>query len=326
MKHFLIATITSLVAGSALAQDLPMVDNYPERGITFTSPYKPGGGSDAVTRAMAQAFAEATDVRTTVVNKPGGDGTPGTLDFLAKKPEGYNVLQGYDAVVSGYLLGNSPVNPATDMEPLAIVNITFNQLLIRPDETRFTDFDTLVDYMRAHPGDVKVANVGDPGSMERIMMSKLEEAIDVQTVQVPYPAPAERYAALIGEHVDVLFEQAGDVATFVKAGEMKPIFSFVEEAPELFADLPTLTTIGAGFKPLYRFRGFWVDPRTSQDRKDWLEAAIRAGYDTEGFQAFNKSKYMDLMDSYRDADGAKTLIEDALATYAQAYKSLGLIK
>lgn len=326
MRPFLFASLVCLTTGPALAQDLPKVAGYPERGITFTSPYKAGGGSDAVTRAMAKAFTDATGVRTTVVNKPGGDGTPGTLDFLAQKPEGYNLLQGYDAVISGYLLGNSPINPAKDMQPLAIVNITFNQLLIRPDETRFTDFDTLLAYIRAHPGELKVANIGDPGSMERILMSKLEEALDIKTVQVPYPAPSERYAALIGGQVDVLFEQAGDVATFVNAGKMKPIFSFVEEASKMFADLPTITSIGANFKPLYRFRGFWVDPRTPDDRKAWLQAALKAGYDTESFQAFNKSKYMDLMDSYRDAEGAKRLIEDALATYTEAYKSLGLMK
>lgn len=301
------------------------MDNYPVRRITFTSPYKPGGGSDAVTRAMAQAVTVATGVQTNVVNKPGGDGTPGTLDFLAQKPEGYNVLQGYDAVVSGYLLGNSPVNPVRDMVPLAIANITFNQLLIRPDETRFTDFDSLVEHIRANPGAVKVANIGDPGSMERIMMSKLEKALEIRTVQVPYPAPAERYTALLGGQVDVLFEQAGDVASFVAAGEMKPVFSFVEEAPERFADVPTLSTIGADFKPLFRFRGFWVDPRTPADRQEWLAAALKAGFDTEGFQDFNKARYMDLMDSYRDPAGARQLISDALETYAEAYKSLGLI-
>ncbi|MDX6750399.1 tripartite tricarboxylate transporter substrate binding protein [Geminicoccaceae bacterium 1502E] len=325
MKKLLISAAACLAAFTAQAGELPSVDGYPERAVTFVSPYKPGGGSDGVTRATAKAMEEATGTKTIVVNKPGGAGVPGTMDFLAQRPDGHNVLQGYDAVISNFLLKTSPINPVEDIEPLGIVHITFNQLLIRPDETRFSDFATLVEHIRAHPGQVKFANIGDPGSMERIMMAKLEEALDIETVQVPYPAPAERYAALIGGHVDVLFEQAGDVATLVEAGEMKPIFSFVEEAPGMFADLPTLKTVGADFKPLYRFRGFWVDPRVDAERKAWLETAIRKAFEQPSMQAYNKAKYMDLMDSYRDSEGAAQLLRDALDTYRAAYKELGLI-
>ena len=84
--------------------------------------------------------------------------------------------------------------------------------------------------------------------------------------------------------------------------------------------------IGAEFEPLLRFRGFYTKPGVAAERRAYLEAACKLAFDSESFQAFNKKKYMHLIDSYRDSDGARILIADSVKTYKKVFKELGILK
>src|SRR3546814_7275919 len=43
----------------------------------------------------------------------------------------------------------------------------------------------------------------------------------IEMTNVPFEKPAERYASPIGGHTDAIYEEPGDVAQFVKSGQMK---------------------------------------------------------------------------------------------------------
>jgi len=76
---------------------------------------------------------------------------------------------------------------------------------------------------------------------------------------------------------------------------------------------------------LYVLRGFYALPDVPEDRRKYLEAAMRAAFDSEGVQNFNQKKYMHLIDSYRDTAGSKKLIGNAIETYKAVYREMGLI-
>ena len=50
-----------------------------------------------------------------------------------------------------------------------------------------------------------------------------------------------------------------------------------------------------------------------RDRVDWLKWAFQRGYCEDSYQAFNESKFMTVIDSYRDTDGAIEMINGAIA-------------
>ncbi|MCH8091659.1 MAG: hypothetical protein IIC57_04865 [Proteobacteria bacterium] len=204
--------------------------------------------------------------------------------------------------------------------------MTFSQIYIRPDDKRFNDWKSFVKYAKANPGRATIANVGNIGSMERVNMLKIEQALGFKTQQISYDKPSERYAALLGGHVDALFEQPGDIRKFMDAKKMKPILTLLKSRPSVFAKVPSLTDIGVKFKPLLRFRGFYVNKGVPKDRLKYLEWAFAEGFKSASFQTFNRSKYMHLIDSYRNTEGAKKLIEASIQTYRKVYKEIGLIK
>lgn len=323
-------TITAALAASAFFASAASADmlekpaGFGNRPLTMIVPFGAGGGSDQLARAMAKGMEEAAGISFQVVNKPGGGGTAAIPDFMLAPADGYTVMEHIDNAISAYAAGDISENPAADWIPLCMTQITFSQIYIRPDESRFTDWDSFADYAKANPGEITMANLGKVGSMELVVMQQLMDALGLDIKQIAFDKPAERYGALIGEHVDVLFEQPGDVRSFLDSGQMKPILTFLEERPDVFADVPTNKEAGADFAPLKRFRGFYVKKGVPQDRVDFLAAACKAGFDTAGYQEFNKKKYMHLIDSYRDTAGSIALIDDAVATYKSMYEKLGI--
>jgi tripartite-type tricarboxylate transporter receptor subunit TctC len=300
--------------------------NFPERPLTMIVPYGAGGGSDQLSRAMAAVVEKIIGVSIRVVNKPGEGGRAAIPDFMTAPHDGYTVMEHIDDAATLYASGKIKENPGLDWTPLAITQVTFSQLYIRPGDNRFRDWSSFLKYAKANKGKVTVANVGNVGSMERVNMLLLEKELNFKTQQISLEKPPERYAALVGGNVDVLFEQPGDVRSFLQAGKMRPILTFLAERPSAFADVSSLRDVGVKFEPLLRFRGFFTHRDVPQDRLKYLEWVFAQGFRSAKFQDFNKINYMHLVDSYRDSAGARKMIKDTIAVYTEVYKEIGLIK
>ncbi len=306
------------------AMDKP--GGFPNRPITIIVPYGAGGGSDQLTRAMAVALEKVIKVPVTVVNKPGGGGVAGLTDFFAARPNGYTLVEHIDDSATLYAAGVIKENPAVEWFPICIAQVTFSQIYVRPKDDRFPNWQAFLEYAKANPGKITVANVAHEGSMERVTMYLLEKPLGFKVTQVSFDKPAERYGALVGGHVDALFEQPGDVTAYIESNDMKPILTLLNERPEAFADAPCIKDIGLEMEPLLRFRGFFARKGVPEDRLRYLEWAFREAWQSDSFQKFNRSKYMHLINSYRNMQDGKKLIRDAITSYSDVYKELGMGK
>ncbi|KAA3628474.1 MAG: tripartite tricarboxylate transporter substrate binding protein [Proteobacteria bacterium] len=322
-------TLTANIAFAACAtDDLPASmdrpDGFPERALTMIVPYGPAGGSGQVAQAMAQAVTELTGVAINRDHKPGGSGTVGMTAYMAVPADGYAVLEHIDDASSAHALDSSKPNPAEDLIPLVTSQITFSQIYIRTNEDRFTDWDSFVEWVKAQDGKATIANVSKEGSMERVTMKFITDATGMEIQQISFDKGSPRYGALAGGQVDALFEQPGDVRTFLDAGQFKPILTVLKEAPTAFADVPSLTDAGLDFEPLYRFRGFFVHKDAPADRVKWLQWAFQKAYCQQSYQDYNERKFMTLIESFRDTEGARELITTTIDQYRNVYKEMGL--
>jgi tripartite-type tricarboxylate transporter receptor subunit TctC len=160
--------------------------------------------------------------------------------------------------------------------------------------------------------------------MERVTMKFITDATGMEIQQISFDKGAPRYGALAGGQVDALFEQPGDVRKFLDSDMFKPILTILKDRPDAFSDVPSLTDAGMDFEPLLRFRGFYVNADAPEDRVKWLQWAFQKAYCEESYQAYNESKFMNLIDSYRDTEGSKELITSTVAQYRDVYKEMGL--
>ena len=311
-------------ATDGLPASMDKPGGFPERALTMIVPYGPAGGSGQVAQAMAQAVTELTGVSINRDHKPGGSGTVGMTAFMATPADGYTVLEHIDDASSAHALDSSRPNPAKDLIPLVISQITFSQIYIRTDEDRFTDWNSFVEWVNAQDGKATIANVSKEGSMERVTMKFITDATGMKIQQISFDKGAPRYGALAGGQVDALFEQPGDVRSFLDAGKFKPILTILKEAPAAFADVPSLADVGLEFEPLFRFRGFYAPAGAPEDRVKWLQWAFQKAYCEKSYQDYNEGKFMTLIESFRNTDGARELITSTISQYRDVYKEMGL--
>ncbi len=314
------------MAGGAAAQTCDKPDGFPERPLTMIVPYGPGGGSGQVSRAMIQGVKDVSGIDINANYKPGGAGIVGLRSYMATPKDGYTVLEHIDDASSAYAAGRSDVNPAVDLIPLVTSQITFSQVYSRSSEDRFTDWASFVAYCKAQAGKCTLANVAGEGSMERLNMNRTATHFGFKIQQISFDKGGPRYAALKGGQVDALFEQPGDVKGFLDSGDFKPILTFLAERPAAFPDTPSMTDVGLTFTPLMRFRGFYVHQGAPADRVAYLQCVFQNGFQAESYQAFNTSKFMDLIPSFRDTEGSIKLIQETVEIYKQVYKDMGLIQ
>jgi tripartite-type tricarboxylate transporter receptor subunit TctC len=83
---------------------------YPTKPIDIIVPFKPAGGTDSVIRVIAPFLKKKWGVPINVVNKPGGNTLPGSVEVFDSSPNGYTLLADCNASSSmlGVVIKNIP--------------------------------------------------------------------------------------------------------------------------------------------------------------------------------------------------------------------------
>jgi len=92
---------------------------------------------------------------------------------------------------------------------------------------------------------------------------------------VPFAKPAERYASTVGRHTEAIYEEPGDVAQFIKSGDLRPIVVFDEKRHPSFPDVPASAEKGLKISDLPNFRTLAVPAKTPPERVKVLADAAQ---------------------------------------------------
>ncbi len=300
---------------------------YPERPITVICCYGKGGGSDQAVDAIVGPAAKIMDAKINKINITGGGGLNCLPEFLQAPADGYTLLQHIDTMASRYVEGRIDLNPVEDVESLVIMNVAPTMLFINADDDRFQtdgnpDWDKLVEYAKSEPEKLTVSNINIP--MELVSMAVVENAFGFKAKQVLTGKSGERFGAVIGGQLDVLMEQPGDVSKHVEAGKLKPILALWPTRFDNFPDTVSLGDYGVDWEPLLRFRGMFAKKGTPPEIVEYLADVFAEAYQSEEHQEFVKRKSLDIVDSFRSREDTAKIQEEALTTYANAFRELGL--
>lgn len=86
MARLLAAVALMTLGGGAFAQQA-----YPARPIRLVAPFAPGGGTDLVSRLIAQKLTESFGQTVIVDNRPGGNTMIGTDAVAKATPDGHTL-------------------------------------------------------------------------------------------------------------------------------------------------------------------------------------------------------------------------------------------
>jgi tripartite-type tricarboxylate transporter receptor subunit TctC len=303
MQKYFLFSVLALLAGPAAAQE-----KYPSRPVEFIVPWGPGGGADQLARKMARMLEPELKVSLPVVNVPGATGGTGLTKMLSAPPDGYSISV-YIADTHALLATGSPRWKADEYIPLGIMIRQPSALFVKHDSP-FKTWSEVVKAAKASPGKLKVAILGF-GSVDDMALKYMENK-GIKFTGVPYAKPGERYTAILGGHADLLYEQPGDVRSFLDGKQMRPILIFNRERvlPE-FADVTSSKEAGLEVY-LPQFRSVVVRAGTDPQRvKALSDAVAKAAQDPE-FYGFLKES-LALRDSFIPAREAKRFLDGELA-------------
>ena len=295
-----VAVSAALLGGKAQAA------GYPERPIELIVPWGPGGGADQLARLISKLAEPLLGQGIPVVNVPGGTGATGLTKLLSAPADGYSMAI-YIADSHALLAGKNPRWTMKDITPVAVLIKGPSFIFVKADSPHKTwaDFEKA---LRAEPGKLKVATLGF-GSVDDFSLSVIAKK-GLKFVQVPFSKPSERYVSILGGHADALYEQAGDVAQFLKNKQMRPLMIFGKERMPAFKDVPSSHELGFNVA-LPQFRSIVVRAGTPPDIVKKLSDTLAKVAAMPEYKKFLQDQY-GAADSFVDHTKATKFIDDQL--------------
>jgi tripartite-type tricarboxylate transporter receptor subunit TctC len=304
-----------LLAGVVAAQE-----KFPGRPVDLVCPWGTGGGADTMARQISALAQPLLGWALPVSNVPGAAGNTGLAQLLAAKPDGYTLAVYIQDTLMTIPMGLAR-HKVEDLEWIVRTQVADSFLFVKSDGP-FRSIQELLKHAQANPGKLRVASTGF-GTVDDVTVRYLEKK-GYRMTTVPYPKPGERYAAALGGHAEVLYEQAGDVLQYLKAGQLKPLIIFAEKRHPAFPDVPSSRELGIDVT-LPQFRGIVARKGTPPDRIQALADAFRKAMDQPQWKKFSEEWYMS-PESAMGPPGFGRWVASEVAVLEQLVKEFGLKK
>lgn len=250
MKNKIGLVVLILVMGLLLAAcgsqgrtDQAKKSSFPTKSIELIIPFPAGGGTDLGARVLKPYLEKELGVTVNIVNKPGAEGWVGWAELANAKPDGYTI---------GYV--NSPTLVVHTLDPnkkrkeklssytmLANHVTDANVIVIRKNETRFTDVKSLLEYAKTHE---LTTGANGVGSDDHIAILKINQAYGTKLRPIQFKGAPESQAALMGGHIDILVANVSEFVETHRTGELKVIIIMAEKRSEIYPEVPTMSEIG----------------------------------------------------------------------------------
>jgi tripartite-type tricarboxylate transporter receptor subunit TctC len=246
-RNFLfLACLVALGAGMLRSTVVIADSAWPDRPIRFVVPYTPGGGTDTVTRHIAEKMALDTKWNFVIENKPGAGGNIG-IDTVAKaKPDGYTIGMGQTSniAINPALMPNMPFNPSRDLAPVALVAEQPMVMVVRT-ESPWKSLADAIKAARGRPGEIRQALAGT-GTVGHLAGEMLARRADIKVLNVPYKGAAPAITDMLGGQTDYMFATPQSVLGMIKGGRMRAIAVTSQKRLPILPAVPTIAE--SGFK------------------------------------------------------------------------------
>jgi tripartite-type tricarboxylate transporter receptor subunit TctC len=222
-----------------LASALPAAaqDAYPTKPIRLVVPFPPAGGTDVLSRSLAQAITASSKWIIVVDNKPGAGGNIG-LDATAKAPpDGYTIAMGQTAnlAVNPALYASMPFDPLKDFAPIALIS-SQPLILVVNANSPYKTLKDLVDAAKQSPGKINMASSSN-GTIGHIGGELFQRRAGIKMTHVPYKGAGAAVTDLMGGNVDCFFGNSQAVGGQVTGGRLRAL---AVTSPQRLASFPTV--------------------------------------------------------------------------------------
>ena len=219
-----------------------MAGNFPDRTIENIYPWAPGA-TMAASQVIADAMGAELGVTVSVVSTPGAAGTKAFQTALNKPADGYTLFDGYVApLVLQPMMGKANWT-YKDFTPLWSATSNSFAIAVRKDETRFSDFPSLMAYAKAHPAELRYSP-GTTGSLPHMVAAKVMQVSDAVAQVVPYPEIDNAVKDLRGGIMDFIVINPGVYQTNKEAIKILAVLSDLKDSSKTYDGAPLVQDFG----------------------------------------------------------------------------------
>lgn len=283
LKSFLLPALGGALLAGAIVPAAAQ-EKYPSRPIEFIVPWGPGGGADQLARKLAPGLEQALKVSLPVLNVPGATGQTGLTKMLAQPADGYSISV-FIADTLAVQIDPKTKWKLSQIVPAAIMIRQPSAFFVAEGSPMKTWKDVEAE-ARKRPLKVGVTGFGSADDLTVIYLNG--KGLKFQSV--PFPKPGERYTAILGGHADILYEQLGDVKSFLETKKMRPVVIFAQQRFPSYADVPAGKEVGAGII-INQFRSIVLKTGTDAARVKAVSDALAKVAGTSDYRAWLKDQY-----------------------------------
>jgi tripartite-type tricarboxylate transporter receptor subunit TctC len=217
---------------------------YPERPIRIIVPFPAGGGTDNLTRLIANAASTRYGWNIVVENKPGAGGNLALETVAKSKADGYTLVmaQTDNAVLNSLLYNKLTYDPVKDFEPVGMVARGAAVLVVKADSPYKTLADVVVA-AKAKPGQVTFASPGT-GTVAHLIEQLWEGASGIKFTHVPYRGVAQALPDLIGGQVELYMGSIPTMQSHIEGGKVRALGVTSGQRSAVLKSVPTFTEMG----------------------------------------------------------------------------------
>lgn len=271
----LVGLAVMTVSGLALAE-------YPNKPVTLVSPYGPGGAADLAARTLSATAPGYLGNGILVVNRTGAAGVSGSTTVAKGKPDGYTLLLAR--------VGSQAAVPAINRTiPYAWDEFTFLGLLeLNPfvlavaADSPYQSIDDVKAAIESG-ADLSYSSAGVGTLLHVAMVMVLDQfGMGADAMKhVPYKGGGKAAAAVVGGHVDMLFQNLSGVISNIQAGKLRALAVTTPERVLAIKDVPTVKEAGyPGLEAVIGWSGLWGPPGLPEDVVNkWVEVLAQISKD-----------------------------------------------
>ena len=255
----------------AAAQEGP----WPAKPVSYIVPFTPGGSTDVIGRTLCEKLQAALGQPFVVDNKPGAAGAVGASYVAKAKPDGYTLFGGTISThaINASLYKNLSYDPVKDFEPVALVAVLPNVLLVSPTLGVNTVAE-LVALLKKDPSKRTFASSG-AGTSTHLAGELFGDLIDVKLTHVPYKGTPPAMIDVSSGQVPFMFDQMTAAVALVQAGKLKPIAVTTGKRMALQPQLPTMMESGVPGFEMASWQAVYAPKGTPRPIVQKLNAEIR---------------------------------------------------
>jgi tripartite-type tricarboxylate transporter receptor subunit TctC len=263
------AALMALVVTTAhvAAQD------YPARQVRLIVPFGAGGPADVYARVLAQHLSEQLKQTFVVENRPGAGSIIGTDAVAKSAPDGYTLLvMSNTHTTNESLVANKPFQLMRDFVPIAPINYSDLIMVVHPSVPA-KDLKEFIALAKGKAGGLNYASSG-PGTPYHMAGELFKSMSGTDIVHVPHKASGEARSAVLGGHVQMMFDAITTMTSNVTAGQVRALATTGAKRSELTPNIPTAAEAGVPGYEATIWLGVMAPAGTPKPVVDKLNAEI----------------------------------------------------